>query len=80
MSYPVSYYATEAFVQAVKDAGVDKVAFVSAGWNAGGYDGRLPDHFPVEPTLKRVGTVPTRCRVALHNRVSLDAASRAVVY
>lgn len=50
---PINVYLpfdkAEEFVQAVKDAGVDKAAFVSAGWNAGGYDGRLPDHFPVEP-------------------------------
>ena len=52
---PINVYLpfdkAEEFVQAVKDAGVDKAAFVSAGWNAGGYDGRLPDHFPVEPTF-----------------------------
>ena len=49
---PINVYLpfakAEEFVQAVKDAGVDKAAFVSAGWNAGGYDGRLPEHFPVE--------------------------------
>lgn len=52
---PINVYLpfgkAEEFVQAVRDAGVDKAAFVSAGWNAGGYDGRLPDHFPVEPTF-----------------------------
>lgn len=35
------------FMQAIKDSGVDKAVFVSAGWNDGGYDGRLPAHFPV---------------------------------
>ena len=52
---PINVYLpfakAEDFVQAVHDAGVDRAAFVSAGWNAGGYDGRLPDHFPVEPTF-----------------------------
>lgn len=41
----------EEFVQAIKDSGVDKVTFVSAGWNYGGYDGRTPQHFPVEQTI-----------------------------
>lgn len=39
------------FVQAIKDSGVDKVTFVSAGWNYGGYDGRTPQHFPVEQSI-----------------------------
>ena len=38
---------TAEFMQAIKDAGVDKAVFVSAGWNYGGYDGRVPQHFPV---------------------------------
>ena len=42
---------TEEFVQAIKDSGVDKATFVSAGWNYGGYDGRTPQHFPVEPAV-----------------------------
>lgn len=52
---PINVYLpfdkAEEFVRAVREAGVDKAAFVSAGWNAGGYDGRLPDHFPVEPAF-----------------------------
>ena len=52
---PINVYLpfdkAEDFVRAIRAAGVDKAAFVSAGWNAGGYDGRLPDHFPVEPTF-----------------------------
>ncbi len=40
---------TEEFVQAIKDSGVDKATIVSAGWNYGGYDGRTPQHLPVEP-------------------------------
>ena len=52
---PINVYLpfakAEEFVQAVHDAGVDRAAFVSAGWNAGGYDGRLPEHFPVEPAF-----------------------------
>lgn len=39
---------SEEFVQAIKDAGVDKATIVSAGWNYGGYDGRTPQHLPVE--------------------------------
>ena len=41
----------EEFVQAIKDAGIDKATFVSAGWNYGGYDGRTPQHFPVEQSI-----------------------------
>lgn len=42
---------SEEFVQAIKDSGVDKATFVSAGWNYGGYDGRTPQHFPVEQAI-----------------------------
>ena len=38
---------TEEFLQALKDAGVDKLCINSAGWQDGGYDGRTPGHFPV---------------------------------
>lgn len=38
---------TEEFLQALKDAGVDKLSICSAGWQDGGYDGRVPGHFPV---------------------------------
>ena len=38
---------TEEFLQALKDAGVDKLSICSAGWQDGGYDGRIPGHFPV---------------------------------
>ena len=38
---------TEEFLQAIKDAGVDKLTVCSAGWQDGGYDGRVPGHFPV---------------------------------
>ena len=38
---------TEEFLQAIKDAGVDKLSVCSAGWQDGGYDGRIPWHFPV---------------------------------
>ena len=52
---PISVYmpfnVAEEFVEHVKAAGVEKAAFVSAGWNKGGYDGQLPEHFPVEPVL-----------------------------
>lgn len=33
---------TEEFLQALKDAGVDKLSICSAGWQDGGYDGRVP--------------------------------------
>lgn len=38
---------TEEFLQALKDAGIDKLSVCSAGWQDGGYDGRTPGHFPV---------------------------------
>lgn len=37
----------EEYLQAFKDAGIDKLSFCSAGWQNGGYDGRQPWHFPV---------------------------------
>lgn len=53
--YPLEVHmpfgVAEEFMQAIKDAGVDKATFVSAGWNYGGYDGRTPQHFPVEPSI-----------------------------
>ena len=41
----------EDFVQQLHDAGVDKTTVLSAGWTSGGYDGRYPDMFPVEPAI-----------------------------
>ena len=38
---------TEEFLQALKDSGVDKLSICSAGWQDGGYDGRVPGHFPI---------------------------------
>ena len=38
---------TEEFLQALKDSGVDKLSICSAGWQNGGYDGRVPGHFPI---------------------------------
>ena len=38
---------TEEFLQALKDTGIDKLSICSAGWQDGGYDGRVPGHFPV---------------------------------
>ena len=37
----------EEFMQALKDAGIDKLSICSAGWQDGGYDGRVPGHFPI---------------------------------
>ena len=36
---------TEEFLQALKDAGVDKLSICSAGWQDGGYDGRVPEAY-----------------------------------
>ena len=41
----------EDLMQQIRDAGVDKATFLSAGWTSGGYDGRYPDMFPVEPAI-----------------------------
>lgn len=53
--YPLEVHmpfgVAEEFMQGIKDAGVDKLTLVSAGWNYGGYDGRTPQHFPVEPSI-----------------------------
>lgn len=38
-------------MQQLHDAGVDKATFLAAGWTSGGYDGRYPDMFPVEPAI-----------------------------
>ena len=38
---------TEEFLQALKDSGIDKLSICSAGWQDGGYDGRVPGHFPI---------------------------------
>ena len=38
---------TEEFLQALRDSGIDKLSICSAGWQDGGYDGRVPGHFPV---------------------------------
>jgi len=37
----------EEYLQAFKDAGIDKLSICSAGWGNGGYDGRVPGHFPI---------------------------------
>lgn len=53
--WPINVYLpfdrATAFVEQIRAAGVKEAAFVSAGWNKGGYDGALPEHFPVEPVL-----------------------------
>ncbi|NLG14277.1 MAG: hypothetical protein GX561_08745 [Lentisphaerae bacterium] len=36
-------------MQKLKDAGIDQVSVCAAGWQTGGYDGRCPASFPVEP-------------------------------
>ena len=53
--WPINVYMpfdkAEEFVSAIRASGIDKAAIVSAGWNKGGYDGQLPEHFPVEPVF-----------------------------
>ncbi len=41
----------EDIMQACKDAGIEKMEFCCAGWTTGGYDGRFPSIFPVEPII-----------------------------
>ena len=45
------FLITGDMMQQLHDAGVDKATFLSAGWTSGGYDGRYPDMFPVEPAI-----------------------------
>ena len=51
MKVYLSFADSIKFVKAIKDAGVDKVAFCSAGWQSGGYDGRFPDIFPIDKEI-----------------------------
>ncbi|MBR3086734.1 MAG: hypothetical protein IKH04_10075 [Kiritimatiellae bacterium] len=44
-----SFAKTLEDLRALKAAGMDDVALCLAGWQAGGYDGRCPSVFPVEP-------------------------------
>lgn len=45
------FLITGDMMQQLHDAGVDRATFLSAGWTSGGYDGRYPDMFPVEPAI-----------------------------
>lgn len=45
------FLITGDFMQQLHDQGVDRATFLSAGWTSGGYDGRYPDMFPVEPAI-----------------------------
>ena len=45
------FLITGDLMEQLHDAGVDKATFLSAGWTSGGYDGRYPDMFPVEPAI-----------------------------
>ena len=45
------FLITGDLMQQLRDAGVDRATFLSAGWTSGGYDGRYPDMFPVEPAI-----------------------------
>lgn len=47
----LSFADATKFVRAIRDAGVDKVTFCSAGWQSGGYDGRFPDIFPIDEEI-----------------------------
>ena len=44
-----SFAGTLEDLKALKAAGMDDVALCLAGWQTGGYDGRCPSVFPVEP-------------------------------
>ena len=45
------FLITGDLMQQLHDQGVDRATFLSAGWTSGGYDGRYPDMFPVEPAI-----------------------------
>lgn len=51
MKVYLSFADSVKFVRAIKDVGVDKITFCSAGWQSGGYDGRFPDIFPIDAEL-----------------------------
>ncbi|MDX9978984.1 MAG: DUF5696 domain-containing protein, partial [Lentisphaeria bacterium] len=46
-----SFDDAKPLMQAIKDAGVDRLALCVAGWQTGGYDGRCPASFPVPDEL-----------------------------
>jgi len=45
----LSFEDAKKTVLQLKEAGVEKAAICTAGWQSGGYDGRCPQSFPVEP-------------------------------
>ncbi|MBR0193102.1 MAG: hypothetical protein IJQ31_13665 [Thermoguttaceae bacterium] len=45
----LSFEDAKNVVLKLKEAGVEKAAICTAGWQSGGYDGRCPQVFPVEP-------------------------------
>ena len=51
MKVVMPFDKTVEFAKAIKDAGVDKIAICSAGWQSGGYDGRFPQLFPINKEL-----------------------------
>ena len=64
----------EDYVQQLHDVGVDKATILSAGWTSGGYDGRYPDMFPVEPAIggeKGFRSFAAKCR-ALGYQISAE--------
>jgi len=44
----LTFDAATHYIEGLHEAGVKEAAFVSAGWNYRGYDGAIPEHFPVE--------------------------------
>jgi hypothetical protein len=54
-STPMTVYATfeqsEAILDRMKAAGIDRAVVTLVGWNLGGHDGAYPTRFPVEPAL-----------------------------
>ncbi len=45
----LSFEDAKEVIRKLKDAGVEKLAVCTAGWQSGGYDGRCPQTFPVAP-------------------------------
>lgn len=45
----LTFKEAEDVIDAIHAAGIDRLAICTAGWQTGGYDGRCPQTFPVEP-------------------------------
>ena len=47
----VSFEQFKDIMRRLKEAGVERVEMCSVGFNSGGFDGRFPDIFPIEPAF-----------------------------